>query len=180
MKFTTKQLAQTALLLALCIASQFFKNLSVYITGPIVNTIIIIAVLSVGLFSGIIISVIAPVTAFLITASPIIAAIPAIMPVIMIGNCILAIFVWLFDSKIHFKLSLPVGMIIGSVVKSVFMAVLIINVLFSMFGDALNDKQLAMGRTTFSTVQLVTALIGSVLAYLIWIPLKKYLKNENK
>ncbi len=180
MKFTTKQLAQTGLLLALCIASQFFKNLSVYITGPIVNTIIIIAVLSVGLFSGIIISIIAPITAFLITSSPIIAAIPAIMPVIMLGNCILAVFVWLFNSKIHFKLSLPTGMIIGSVIKSIFMAVIIINVLFTMFGGALNDKQLAMGKTTFSTVQLITALIGSVLAYLIWIPLKKYLKNANK
>ena len=180
MKITTKQLAQTGLLLALCIASQFFKNLSVYITGPIVNTIIIIAVLAVGLFSGIIISVIAPITAYLITASPIITAIPAVMPMIMIGNCILAVFVWLFDKKIHFKLSLPVGMIVGSLIKSAFMAVAIINVLFTFFGGALNEKQLAMGRTTFSTVQLFTALIGSVLAYLIWIPLKKYLKNENK
>ena len=111
MKITTKQLAQTGLLLALCIASQFFKNLSVYITGPIVNTIIIIAVLAVGLLSGLIISVIAPITAYLITASPIITAIPAVMPMIMIGNCILAIFVWLFDKKIKFKFSIPAGMI---------------------------------------------------------------------
>lgn len=180
MRITTKQLAQTGLLLALCIASQFFKNLSVYITGPIVNTIIIIAVLAVGLFSGLIISIIAPITAYLITASPIITAIPAVMPMIMIGNCILAVFVWLFNQKIRFKLSLPVGMIVGSIIKSVFMALSIINVLFTVFGGSLNEKQLAMGRTTFSTVQLITALMGSVLAYLIWIPLKKYLKNENK
>ncbi len=52
MKLSTRQLAQTALLLAICIASQFFKNLSVYITGPVVNTTIIIAVLAVGLWSG--------------------------------------------------------------------------------------------------------------------------------
>ncbi len=179
MKFTTKQLAQTGLLLALCIASQFFKNLSVYITGPIVNTIIIISVLAVGLGSGIIISVIAPITAYLITASPIITAIPAVMPMIMIGNCILAVFVWFFEKKLRFPGKLPVGMIAGSIVKSAFMAFVIINILFSMFGGALNEKQLAMGRTTFSTVQLITALIGSVLAYLIWLPLKKYLSKEN-
>lgn len=180
MKFTTKQLAQTGLLLALCIASQFFKNLSVYITGPIVNTIIIIAVLAVGLFSGLVISVIAPVTAYLITASPIITAIPAVMPMIMAGNCILAISVWLFDKKIHIKGSIAAGMITGSVLKALFMAFAIVNILFGLFASRLNEVQLAAGRITFSTVQLVTALMGSVLAYLIMIPLKKYLQNEKK
>ena len=72
MKITTKQLVQTALLLAICIASQYFKNLSVYITGPIVNLTIILAVLSVGLWSGLLLSIIAPVTAFFFTGSPII------------------------------------------------------------------------------------------------------------
>ena len=62
MKFTTRGLVQTGLLLAVCIASQFFKNLSVYLTGPIVNTTIILAVLAVGLWSGILIGVIAPVS----------------------------------------------------------------------------------------------------------------------
>ena len=62
MKFTTRGLVQTSLLLAVCIASQFFKNLSVYLTGPIVNTTIILAVLAVGLWSGILIGVIAPVS----------------------------------------------------------------------------------------------------------------------
>ncbi len=64
MKITTKQLVQTALLLTICIVSQYFKNLSVYITGPIVNLTIILAVLSVGLWSGLLLSIIAPVTAF--------------------------------------------------------------------------------------------------------------------
>ena len=67
MKFTTRGLVQTGLLLAVCIASQFFKNLSVYLTGPIVNTTIILAVLAVGLWSGILIGVIAPVSAFFIS-----------------------------------------------------------------------------------------------------------------
>ena len=99
MKLTTKQLVQTALLLTICIVSQYFKNLSVYITGPIVNATIIIAVLAVGLWSGILISIVAPVTAFFFTGSPIMAAIPLMFPVVMAGNAILAVSVWYFQEK---------------------------------------------------------------------------------
>lgn len=83
MKITTKQITTTAVLLAICIVSQFFKNTSVYITGPVINACLILAVLSVGIPCGIILSVITPVTSFFITGSPIIGAIPAIMPCIM-------------------------------------------------------------------------------------------------
>ena len=99
MKITTKQLVQTALLLTICIASQYFKNLSVYITGPIVNLTIILAVLSVGLWSGLLLSIIAPVTAFFFTGSPIMAAIPLMFPAVMAGNAVLAITVWYFQEK---------------------------------------------------------------------------------
>lgn len=86
MKITTKQITTTAVLLAICIVSQFFKNTSVYITGPVINACLILAVLSVGIPCGIILSVITPVTSFFITGSPIIGAIPASMPCIMAGN----------------------------------------------------------------------------------------------
>ena len=62
MKITTKQITTTAVLLAICIVSQFFKNTSVYITGPVINACLILAVLSVGIPCGIILSVITPVT----------------------------------------------------------------------------------------------------------------------
>ena len=94
MKITTKQITTTAVLLAICIVSQFFKNTSVYITGPVINACLILAVLSVGIPCGIILSVITPVTSFFITGSPIIGAIPAIMPCIMAGN---AFWSWVWD-----------------------------------------------------------------------------------
>ena len=109
MKLSTKQLVQTALLLAICIASQYFKNVSVYITGPIVNTTIIIAVLAVGLWSGLLISIIAPITAFFFTGSPIMAAIPLMFPAVMAGNAVLAVCTWYFQNKLNFKWKLPVG-----------------------------------------------------------------------
>ena len=178
MKLTTRQITQTGILLAVCIASQFFKNLSVYVTGPIVNTTIIIAALAVGLAGGLIIAVIAPVTAYFIAASPIISAVPLILPMIMLGNCILAVLVWLFEKKFTFPARLIVGMLAGSLLKAGFMALAIVKVLFSLFAAALSEKQLALGKVTFSVTQLITALTGSVLAFIIWIPLKKLLKKE--
>ena len=58
MKLTTKQIATTAIMLAICIASQFFKNTSVYITGPIINLCLLLTTLFVGMFSGILLSII--------------------------------------------------------------------------------------------------------------------------
>lgn len=187
MKITTKYLVQTALLLAICIASQYFKNLSVYITGPIVNATIIIAVLSVGLFSGLLLSIIAPITAFFFTGSPIMAAIPLMFPAIMAGNAILAVSVWFFKERTSLKLKLPVGMILGSIAKAVFMGILIVLILLPAFGDQIASKLpkpealpavLQTARITFSVTQLTTALIGSLIAYLIWLPLSRYLKSE--
>ena len=188
MKITTKQLVQTALLLTICIVSQYFKNLSVYITGPIVNLTIILAVLSVGLWSGLLLSIIAPVTAFFFTGSPIMAAIPLMFPAVMAGNAVLAITVWYFQEKASFKWRLPAGLIAASVLKAIFMGVVIVLIILPIFGDNIALKLpkpealpvvLATAKVTFSITQLITALIGSALAYVIWMPLKKYLKAEN-
>ena len=66
----TKKLAQVALLLAICILSQYFKNLSTYITGPIINACLLIAVLAIDVKFGVLLSIITPVTAFFITIDP--------------------------------------------------------------------------------------------------------------
>ena len=188
MKITTKQIVQTAFLLAICIASQYFKNLSVYITGPIVNLTIILAVLAVGLWSGLVLSIIAPITAFFFTGSPIMAAIPLMFPAVMAGNAVLAVSVWYFQEKTSFKWRLPAGLIAGSVLKAIFMGVVIVLIILPIFGDNIASKLpkpealptvLAAAKVTFSITQLITALIGSALAYVIWMPLKKYLKAEN-
>ena len=90
MKIQTKQITVTAIMLAICIVSQFFKNLSVYITGPIINAALILTVLYAGTVCGIILSVITPITSFFITGAPIMAVIPAMFPCIMIGNILLS------------------------------------------------------------------------------------------
>ncbi|MCM1134134.1 MAG: ECF transporter S component [Clostridium sp.] len=188
MKLSAKQLAQTALLLAICIASQFFKNLSVYITGPVVNAAIIIGVLAVGLWSGLFISIIAPVTAFLITGSPIMAAIPLMFPAVMGGNIVLALCTWYFQNRTRLPCRLAVGLLLGSALKAAFMGIVIVLILLPSFGGNIAAKLpkpealpgvLAAARITFSITQLITALTGSLLAYLIWRPLRKFLQGND-
>ena len=125
MKMKTRQITVTAIMLAICIASQFFKNLSVYITGPIINAALILTVLYAGLACGIILSIITPVTAFFITGSPVMAAIPAMFPCIMAGNVILVLCVALFKGKLGSKAGFPVSIVIGSILKGLFMGVVI-------------------------------------------------------
>lgn len=185
-KFTTKMIAQTGLLLALCIASQFLKNLSPLITGPIVNCIIIIATVMVGLPAGIIISVIAPVTSFFIAPSPILAGIPLIVPAVMAGNCILSASVWFFTKKMTFRGSMYAGMAAGSALKALFMGALIVGILLPLFdaniavpGDKL-DGLISKARFMFGAMQLITSLVGSAVAAVILIPLKKAVRSEQQ
>ena len=92
MNSKTKKLAQTALLLTICLLSQYFKNLSVYITGPVINACLILCVLTAGLAWASILCVVTPITAFFIAGSPIMAGIPLMFPAIMAGNFILVFF----------------------------------------------------------------------------------------
>lgn len=173
MKITTKQITTTAVLLAICIVSQFFKNTSVYITGPVINACLILAVLSVGVACGIILAVITPVTAFLISGSPIMAAIPAIIPCVMIGNVLLVLGVGLFTKKIKGNGGLIAGMAAGAVGKALFMGVVIAMILIPNLIPAAMEAKMGVFQMTFSVTQLITALIGSVYAFILWIPLKK-------
>ncbi len=178
MKITTKQITITALMLAICIISQFFKNTSVFITGPIVNACLIIAGLGAGMYAGIILSVITPLTAFWITGSPIMSAIPAIIPCVMVGNIIIVVCSCLFYQKMKNQAGLPVGLVVGSAAKALFMGVVISLILIpTMLPEKLLPK-MSVFQMTFSVYQLITALIGSLLTWLIWLRLEKVVKRE--
>ena len=87
----TRKIVLTGLLLAICIAFQVLKSLSVYITGPAVNAILLLATLYVGLPSGIFIAICAPLIAYLVGATPIINLLPIMLPIIMVGNALITI-----------------------------------------------------------------------------------------
>ena len=182
MKISAKQITTTAVLLAICIVSQFFKNTSVYITGPIVNTCLILAVLSAGIGCGVILSVITPITAYMISGSPIMAAIPAIIPCVMVGNILLSVVTGLISKKSKGNAGLICGMVAGSVVKALFMGCVISYTLIPMLLPEASPlyAKMAVFQATFSVTQLITALIGSVYAFILWIPLKKVMAKPDR
>lgn len=259
MKINVRNLTRTAFLLALCIASQFLKNFSTYITGSVVNTVLILSVLSCGLLSGVVISVITPLTSWWITGSPLMSAIPLLVPCIIAGNLILVFAVWFFaewlgkrvpeaerirTGESRFRLVLTVclvaaalwagtsiavlstlfsvlqlektspliwmslvssggiflffvllwvlccrfpktwlliaGCVVGSVLKAAFLWLLIVKTVLPAFfpKSGLPEKLLTAASAQFSVTQLVTALIGSFLAVLLWASLEKVLKKQ--
>ena len=170
-RISTKQLTTTALLLALCIIFQCMKGFSVYLTGSAVNCILVIATLYCGLFSGTCIAVLTPVVAYFIGATPIMNMIPLMMFVIMLGNELLVLGVWLFHKK-----RLVIGMLLGCVMKALFLWLIVWFAVVPMFGAKLPAPMVAAVKTTFSVTQFVTACIGSVIA---WVNYKKgYLDKQ--
>lgn len=178
MKLTTKQIAATAALLAICIISQFFKNTSVYITGPVINACIILAGLSGGLVCGIILSLITPVTAFFISGSPVISAIPAIMPCIMAGNALLVSCICLLKNRFKGRSGLLFSMLAGCLLKALFMGIVISLLLIPALLPEKMHPKMGVFQMTFSVVQLVTAVTGSVYAMILRIPILNYLNKE--
>ena len=184
-KFGTKQIAITALLLAVCIASQFFKNLSIFITGPIINVCLLLTVLTAGLPAAIALSVITPVTAFFIAASPVMTAVPAIVPFIMAGNVVLVVcFNFLMKKDLLGdglkKISSYFKAIVCALAKGVFMGLTISLWLLPTFIPAESPLRAKMSvfQMTFSVFQFITALIGFVYLFIIWAVLKKTMMKE--
>ncbi len=171
-------LTRTALLLALMLAVQVLKNISPWITGPIINAILFIATMGVGLTSGIALSVIAPVTALLLVQQPLMVATGyTLVPVIMLGNILMILPLYFMKKKDYtpdFKMAL--AMVIGSVIKWLVMLALLLWVVFPLFPN-LPAPMVAAATNVYTVVQIGAALIGSVLAFLVWIPLKKALKK---
>ncbi|MDD3368912.1 MAG: ECF transporter S component [Lachnospiraceae bacterium] len=179
MKITTKQLAQTALLLAICIASQFFKGISPLITGPIINICLILCALVVGIPASILLGVITPVTSYLISGSP---AFPLLIPGIMLGNIVIGVVVGLVAGKKAGAARLAIGLVIGSVCKAAVMGIVIVMIMLPMVTANLPAEKKAVMLPTlqynFSALQLITALIASAIVFIIWTPLKKALKAD--
>ena len=168
-RFGAKQIAITAMLLAVCLVSQLFKNLSVFITGPIINACIVLTVLLVNLPCAILLSVITPVTAFIITASPIMKAVPAIIP-----------FMEKETKKIPGVKCWIMGLI-SSLLKGLFMGITISLWLLPTFipeQSPLRGK-MSVFQTTFSLYQFLTACIGFIYVFVMWQILKKHANTVN-
>lgn len=165
---SVKFITRTALLLALCVAVQQFKTLSQFITGPLVNAVLIIAALYAGVWSGIAVAALSPLFALIINPSPIMLLVPQMAVVIAAGNIVIVLGAYLFKNR-----NLIVGLVLGSAAKTAVLWAGISFVVIPVFGAALKAPQKAALTAMFSYNQLITALIGSAVAYLVWLKLKK-------
>ena len=180
------KIAVTAILLALCIVSQFFKSLSVYITGPIVNLCLITAVMTAGMLWGVVLAVITPVTAFIIAASPVMSAVPGIIPLIMLGNVTLVFMVnFLFKPAVSggkplISVRSVAAAVLSCLAKGCVMGLTIALWLLPSFipqGSPLREK-LPVFQVMFSVTQFITAVIAFIYFFIIWKPLGGALKTQ--
>ena len=181
MKISVRKLTETAVLLALLVTLQAVtKNFGQLVTGSCVNAILAIATLFTGLGSGIVISLISPVLAFLLGIAPnFITVLP-----IMAGNACFALLLHLLCKKPLW--TRPVAVCTAAAVKFGVLYLLVVKVICGLAADALLGKKLGqtvllapkmltMLPAMFTWPQLFTALIGGGTALLIVPVLKKAL-----
>lgn len=170
MKTKTIWLVRTAVLLALLVALQWVaKPFGQLVTGSCVNGVLAVAVLLIGLGSGITVGLLSPIFAFLLGIAPNIVTVPAIM----LGN---AVFVFILGSKLK-----PVlAWLIAAISKFALLYMLVTVVICGFAADGLlaqgilKQPMLQALPAAFSWLQLITALIGGGLALVICPRLKKF------
>ena len=171
-------ITQTALLLGLTVATQYYLTtalggaanpVSQLVVGSLVNLFLIISVLTCGFWSGFSIGTIAPLIAFSVGRLPHIW----LLPFIALGNIAIVFVFWLICKKNilgpKFTLNWAVASIAGAALKFgvLWLGVTQIVLKFLLY-DTLPPKQIEMLAFTFSVPQLATALTGCVLTYAIY------------
>lgn len=169
----TKQLARTAVLIALLVAVQYVtKSFGQFVTGSCVNFILAVCALSCGIWSGAAVALISPFCAFLLGIGP---AFIQLVPAVAAGNIVYVVLMALLCNKIKGSVGPFVSVAIAALAKFATLYTLIVKLLLPTLG--LPEAKVAVMSATFSWPQLVTALIGGVLCALVWPVLKKALEK---
>ena len=186
MRKNIRWITETAVMLAMLIALQALtKPLGQLVTGSCVNAVLAIAVLFVGLSSGITVALISPVCAFLLGIAP---NFVTVLP-IMIGNvCFIVLLRLILQRDFKSRWRQAVALLCAAIVKFGVLYLLVVKVICGVAADALLGKKigdvvvlappmLKMLPTMFAWPQLFTALIGGAVALLVVPVLRKALKK---
>jgi hypothetical protein len=176
----------TAVLLALIVVAQIIPFpgtvlLRQFFTGSLVNLILITAASSIGLSSGVTLSVLSPILAFLFG----ILAAPVMIPVIIIGNVIVVVITWWFfktaqnrKNKNEMLVLVISGVILGAVVKCAFLWVTTAKIITPILvSKSAKSALVHLLNLSMSWPQAIAALIGGILALLVLPSIKKYLRT---
>ncbi|WP_024834101.1 ECF transporter S component [Ruminiclostridium josui] len=151
-------ITRTAVLLAVVVAVQMAGRslpYSNFIVGPLVNMSILVAAMTAGIGGGVAIAILSPFTSLVNNHAPLATALLLYAPAISVANLILVIVFYFLYSKNKYA-----GIVLGSILKFGFLYGSI-NLFLNIFQfPKFAQKLLAM----FSWPQLVTALIGGIIA----------------
>ncbi len=179
MNQTTLRITRTAMFLALAFVFQLFGRLvslgdyNTFIVGSMVNACLIISTLTVGLWSGVALAVLTPLTALFTVHSAVSAFLLPFAPFVALGNLTIVLFIYMFRNK-----NKVIGLITGAVFK---FGILLgsVNLCLYVIGGAFNMKQpIAQKLATFmfSWPQLVTAVLGGIVSFAVIKALNKSFK----
>lgn len=166
----------TGMLTALLITLQWATSgLGQYVTGTCVNCVLAVAVLSVGLGSGVAVAVLSPFCAFLLGIGP---QLLQLIPAIVLGNLAYILCLRLLNDNLGKMLwcrGLTVA--VSAFVKFLILYASVKLVLIPAMGPSLPVAQAKMLGIMFSWPQLVTALLGGVAAQLVVPAIRRVLKK---
>lgn len=170
-----QKLTTAAILLAIIIIMQLIKNVSAYISGPVINAVMVIAAIELGTVWGIGFSVIVPVMSlFIAPASPMTMLSGATnyvtVPIIIIGNLLLVLAAKLGSKK--GTAIFIVSLVVGAVLKWLFMWGCGDFILIRLFSESLGQLTAVVSKV-FSVLQLYSGLLSIVLI----VPVEKALKK---
>ncbi|MEI6156896.1 MAG: ECF transporter S component [Atribacterota bacterium] len=147
--------SRTAVLFALTLVIQIL-GFPQFFTGPLVNAFLILATLTTGVSSGVVIGLLTPLVAFSRGILPV--PLGPMIPFIVLGNVALVIVFWLIIQKRPENLNLGVmGVVTGAVVKYLILSQ---SVGFLVSVPSLVAKSMQIP-------QLITALVGGGIALVV-------------
>ena len=176
-------ITRTAVLTALLVTVQFFTAPleNQFVTGSAGNLIMIIALLTCGLATGLTVAIISPIFAFLAGVG---SAFPPVVPFIALGNAVFIMAWYLLGllnksgkSGLRYKVINYLIAVVAAFFKFLTLYVGIVKIAVPFLLN-LNEKLSAMLTLSFSYPQIITAIIGGVLALTIVSPIQKALKSR--
>lgn len=173
MKNKTLWIAETAVLTALLVVLQgVTASAGQLVTGSCVNAVLAVAVLTAGLWSGVMVAIISPFCAFLFGIGP---QLLQLIPLIALGNVILVVVLHSVAANAEPLWQRIVGVIMAAGAKALILWLAIVKLLCQLL--PLPEAQISKFSTMFSWPQFVTALMGGAVALLIVPVIQKAMKR---
>ena len=179
-KFGVLWITRTAVMIALLITLQWATSgtqafAGQYITGTLVNCVLAVAVVLCGVSGGIVVAAVSPFFAFFLGIGP---KLLQIIPCIALGNVVYVVLLHLLLGQHGNKLWKNVlGVLLAAAAKFAALYLAVVKVFIPVMGTALKAPQIQTFTAMFSWPQLVTALLGGMLALLILPILRKAIRK---